>query len=45
MCLICQRGFPNEAMKPSRLEEHLTKIHPDRKNKNLSYFQMLKEQQ
>jgi hypothetical protein len=31
-------------MKPSRLEEHLTKIHPDRKDKNLSYFQKLKEQ-
>jgi hypothetical protein len=31
-------------MKPSRLEEHLTKIHPDRKDTNLSYFQMLKEQ-
>jgi hypothetical protein len=44
MCLICQRVFSNEAMKPSRLEEHLTKIHPDRKDKNLSYFQMFKEQ-
>jgi hypothetical protein len=44
MCLICQRVFSNEVMKPSRLEEHLTKIHPDRKDKNLSYFQMLKEQ-
>jgi hypothetical protein len=31
-------------MKPSRLEEHLNKIHPDRKDKNVSYFQMLREQ-
>jgi hypothetical protein len=31
-------------MKPSQLEEHLTKIHPDRKHNNLAYFQMLKEQ-
>jgi DNA-directed RNA polymerase subunit L len=31
-------------MKPSRLEEHLTKIHPDRKDENVYYFQMLKEQ-
>ena len=31
-------------MKRIRLEEHLTKIHPDKKGKNLSYFQMLKEQ-
>lgn len=44
MCLICQRVFSNEAMKPSRLQEHLTKIHPDRKDRNLSYFEMLKEQ-
>lgn len=44
MCLICQRVFSNEAMKPSRLQEHLTKIHPDRKDRNLSYFEMLKKQ-
>jgi hypothetical protein len=31
-------------MKPSRLEEYLTKMHPERKDKNVSYFQMLKEQ-
>ncbi|XP_023221924.1 zinc finger protein 800-like [Centruroides sculpturatus] len=41
--LICQRVFSNEATKPSRLEEQLTKIHSNRKDKNLSYFQMLKE--
>jgi hypothetical protein len=44
MCLICQRVFSNETTKPSRLEEPLTKIHPDRKGKNLAYFQTLKEQ-
>jgi hypothetical protein len=42
MCLICQRVF-SKAMNPLQLE-HLTKIHPDRKYKNVSYFQMLKEQ-
>jgi hypothetical protein len=44
MFLICQRVFSSEAMKPSRLEENLSKIHPDRKDKNVSNFQMLKEQ-
>lgn len=43
MCLICQKVFSNEAMKPSRLQEHLTKLHPDKKDKNLSYFQVLEE--
>lgn len=43
MCLICHKSFSNEAMKPSRLSEHLNKIHPDKKNKNISYFQMLKD--
>ncbi|XP_053159163.1 LOW QUALITY PROTEIN: protein ZBED8 [Hemicordylus capensis] len=43
MCIICQKVFSNEAMKPSRLQEHLTKIHPDKKNKDLHYFQGLKE--
>lgn len=31
-------------MKPSQLEEHLIKIHPDGKNKSSSYFQILKDQ-
>ena len=44
MCMICEKTFSNEAMKPSRLEEHLSKIHPGRKDKSLSYFQMLKDQ-
>ena len=42
MCLICQKTFLNEAMKPSRLEEHLTKIYPNRKDKSLSYFKIIK---
>lgn len=44
MCLICHKILSNEAMKPSRLDEHLTKIHPNKKDKNLSYFQTLKAQ-
>ena len=42
MCLICKSVFSNEAMKPSRLQEHLTTKHPDKANS--SYFQGLREQ-
>lgn len=44
MCLICRKVFSNEAMKPSRLQEHLHKMHPDKKNKDLFYFQELEKQ-
>ena len=44
MCLICKSVFSNEAMKPSRLQEHLTTKHPYKANSNLSYFQGLREQ-
>jgi hypothetical protein len=30
MCLMCQ-VFSNKAMKPSRLQEHLTKVHANKK--------------
>ena len=43
MCLLCEKVFSNEAMKPSRLLEHLTKIHSDKADKNISYFQSLRE--
>lgn len=43
MCLICHKILSNEAMKPSRLQNHLTRVHTDQKDKNLSYFQGLKE--
>ena len=42
MRLICQKVLSNEAMKPSRLENNLKKIHADKKDKDLSYFQSLK---
>jgi hypothetical protein len=32
MCLICERVFSNDAMKPSRITEHLRKAHPDKVN-------------
>lgn len=43
MCLLCEQVFSNEAMKPSRLKEHLNKIHPDKADKERPFFQALKE--
>ena len=34
MCLLCDHIFSNEAMKPSRLQEHLFKNHPDKASKD-----------
>ena len=38
MYLLCNKVFSNEAMKPSRLSEHLTKIHPDKLAKVQHFF-------
>ena len=43
MCLLCEKAFSNEAMKPSRLLEHLTKIHPDKADNDMAYFKSLQE--
>lgn len=43
MCLLCQHVFSNEAMKPSRLNEHFLKKHSDKNNKDILYFQELKK--
>lgn len=43
MCLLCNRVLSNEAMKPSRLQEHLKKIHPDKQNKNLLFFTNIRD--
>jgi len=29
-CLICEKTFSNETIKPSRLKDYLSKIHPDK---------------
>ena len=44
MCLVCEKNFSNEAMKPSRLLEHLQKIHPDKPGKTLAFFHSLRDQ-
>jgi hypothetical protein len=43
ICLLFQRVFSNEAMKPSRLNDNFLKKHPDKNNKDILYFQELKE--
>ncbi|KAG9494528.1 hypothetical protein GDO78_002054, partial [Eleutherodactylus coqui] len=42
LCLACEKAFTNEAMKPSRLSEHLAKMHSDKVGKPISFFQGLK---
>ncbi|KFD60390.1 hypothetical protein M514_27436 [Trichuris suis] len=43
MCLICENVFSNEAMKPSRLKEHFTRCHPDKRCKDVAHFRSLRE--
>ena len=44
MCLVCKKNFSNEAMKSSRLLEHLQNIHPDKSGKTLAFFHSLRDQ-
>jgi hypothetical protein len=43
-CLICKHTFSNEAMKPSRLRDHLQTMHPDKKDKSVEFFKHLLNQ-
>lgn len=43
MCLICHRTLTNDSMKACKLQEHLNKVHADKKDKDLSYFQDLEK--
>ena len=43
-CLLCNQVFSNEGIKPSRMCGHLTKKHPDKKDKDLKYFRTLSKQ-
>ena len=44
MCLVSEKNFSYEAMKPSRLLKHLQKIHPDKSGKTLAFFYSLRDQ-
>uniref|UniRef100_A0A5S6QPE4 BED-type domain-containing protein n=1 Tax=Trichuris muris TaxID=70415 RepID=A0A5S6QPE4_TRIMR len=43
MCVLCERVLSNGAMNPSRLKEHLTKVHPERSRENVAYFRKLRD--
>ena len=42
-CLLCERSFSNEAMKLSRLMEHLKKTHFNAAHKHITYFENLRD--
>ena len=44
MCLLCNKTLQNDSMKPFTLRAHLTNMHPNYADKDLAYFQDLKEQ-
>ncbi|CAH2000650.1 unnamed protein product [Acanthoscelides obtectus] len=43
MCLLCNKVLGNDAMKPSKLQDHLRRCRPDKTEKDLKYFQTLKD--
>lgn len=43
MCLLCNKVLGNDAMKPSKLQDHLRRCHLDKTEKDLKYFQTLKD--
>ena len=42
-CVVCMKTLANSAMKPSLLQRHLDTNHPDKKDRNESFFQRLGE--
>jgi hypothetical protein len=44
MCLVCEKTFFNEAMKPSRMSEHLRRVHTECADKGVTFFQSLRDQ-
>lgn len=43
MCLLCEKTFSDDAMKPAMIKDHLERGHSDKKNKDLDHFRILKE--
>ena len=40
---VVQKILTNEAMKPPRLKDHQTRLHPDKVDKPIAFFEALKE--
>ena len=38
VCVLCQKSFGNDSMKPSLLTRHLERAHPEFKDKQLDFF-------
>ena len=43
MCLLCFQTFSNEAMKASRMQDHIQRKQLDKKDAPLSYFKGLRD--
>ncbi|XP_066970176.1 uncharacterized protein [Macrobrachium rosenbergii] len=43
-CVTCKKTLASESMKPFKLKEHLTKVHPELANKDLAYFKIKEHQ-
>ncbi|XP_064116945.1 zinc finger BED domain-containing protein 5-like [Macrobrachium nipponense] len=43
MCLVCEKVFSNDAMKPSKMKDHLVRVHPDKTDKDIDFFRALKD--
>ena len=44
MCLMCKKVLSNEALRPSRLLDHLNQMHPDKKDKKEEFFRNLRDE-
>ncbi|KAG0431563.1 Protein FAM200B [Dictyocoela muelleri] len=42
LCLLCHKVFSNEAIKPSRLQVHLKRIHLEKHDKRVEFFEFPK---
>ena len=44
LCILCEKTFSNEAMKPSRLKGHLKSCHSEHLDKDLEFFRKRREE-
>ena len=44
LCLLCEKTFRIDAMKPAKVKDHLERLHSDKKHKDIDYFKTLKEE-
>ena len=44
LCLLCEKSFSNDAMKPAKMKDHLERLHTYKKHKDINYFKTQKEE-